>query len=99
VNIFHHDLEPVEVTGFRDLNLVAESLGYILRYYTVGSCKKGKYVLDEMLLITRKLVPVFSILVQVNFVHSPKGCQVMFVHSPYVLVFDREYNKPARVCI
>ena len=56
VDVFHHDLEPVETTRLGDLNLVGEMFNKILVDDTIGSSEEGQYMGDEMTFVVAKLL-------------------------------------------
>jgi hypothetical protein len=97
VDIFHHHLESVEAPCLRHLNFCAEALGQIFEHNTITGCKKGKHMLNEVLLISRKLLPVLRILAEVNFVNGPEASHLILVHLPDVFVNDGQDDEAIRV--
>ena len=83
VDVLHHDLETVETTGLRDLDLGAESLNEVLVDDTIGGGEEGKNVRDEILLVVIELVvPVVEILGEINLFGSPERGLGLLVHLP-----------------
>ena len=73
MDIFHHDLEPVEKLGFCILNFTDEVLGEVFVYDTIAGCKESQDVLDKVALIIVELVgPVMEVLLEVYFFSSPE---------------------------
>lgn len=73
VDVFHHDLESVEASGFWCLDFIAESLDKVLVDDTVRSGEKGQDVRDEEALIIGELVvPIMQILREVDFFGGPE---------------------------
>jgi hypothetical protein len=93
VNVFHHHLETIEASGFRDLNFCAESLGQILIDNTIRGSKEGENVLNEVLFAISESFPVFSVLSKIDFFSGPEGSHLILVHFPDVIIFDWKDNK------
>jgi hypothetical protein len=93
MDVLHSYLEPVEASGFRNLHLGAELLCQVLQNNAVGSGKKCQNVFDEMLLFLVEFLPVLEVLVEVDFVSSPEGGEMLFVHLVYGMVLDGEENE------
>ena len=47
MDVFHHDLEAVETSGFRDLNFITEPFEEVFVDDAVGSGEKGKDMGNE----------------------------------------------------
>jgi hypothetical protein len=63
VDVLHHDLETVEASCLRDLNLSAESLKKVLVDNTIRGSEKGENMRDKVsLIIIESVVPVMEIL-------------------------------------
>ena len=90
VHVLHSDLEAVEAPCLGHLHLRAELLSQILKHDAVRGREKGENILDEVLLVSVQLLPVTVVLVKVDLVCSPEGCQVFFVHLKDGVVLDRE---------
>lgn len=99
MNVLHGHLEPIEAPGLWDLNLRHEPLSKVLKNNTVGGSKKGKHMLDEVLLILVELVPVFQILTQVDFLGGPEASHLVLVHLPNVVVVNWEDDEPVGVLV
>jgi len=54
-------------------------------------------MLDEMLLIFGKFLPVFCVLSEVYFVYSPETSHLIFVHFPDVFVDYGQNYKAVRI--
>ena len=79
----HHDLEPVEATGFSSLDLIAETLKQVLINDAIGRGEKGENVRDEMTFIVVELVgPVMQILGEIHLLCCPEGGFGFLVHHP-----------------
>lgn len=63
VDVLHHDLEPVETSGFWNLNLLHEPLDQIFVDNSVRGSKECQNMRNEIFFILLELsIPVFSIL-------------------------------------
>src|SRR6266508_2052293 len=83
MNVFHHDLETVEATGFGSLNFVGESLDKILIHNAIGGGEESKDVGNEMaLIVVKTIVPIVDILGKVDLLSSPERGLSLFVHLP-----------------
>lgn len=83
VNVLHHDLESVEASSLRDLDLAAEPLNKVLVDNAIGSSEEGKDVRDEELLVSgQTVVPVVEILGEINLLGGPEGSLGLLVHLP-----------------
>lgn len=83
VDVLHHDLEAVEASSLRDLDLAAESFDEVLVDDAIRSSEEGKDVRDEELLIgSDAVVPVVEILGQINLLSSPERGLGLLVHLP-----------------
>jgi hypothetical protein len=62
MDVFHHDLEAIETSCFRDLHFVAESLEKIFVDNSIRGSKEGEDVRDEKLLVCiETMFPVIKI--------------------------------------
>lgn len=83
VDVLHHDLEPVETAGLRDLDLSTETLQQVLVDNAVGGSEEGENVRDEVaLIVVQAVVPVVQILGQINLLGGPEGGLGLLVHLP-----------------
>ena len=83
VDVLHHDLEAVEASSFRNLDLSTETLDQVLVDNSVRGSEEGEDVGDEItLVIVESVVPVVEVLGQINFLSSPEGCFGFLVHLP-----------------
>ena len=99
MDVLHHHLESVEAPGLRNLNFCAEPLSKVFKYNSIRGGKEGEDVLDEVLLVLGKLLPVLGILSQVDLVDSPEAGHLVFVHFPDIFVLDRQNNKSVGVVL
>jgi len=90
VNVLHHHLEAVEASGFGSLDFGAEALGKVFQNNTVRGSEESEYVLDEMLFIRGKPLPVFHVLAEVDLVNGPETSHLVLIHLPNVFVLDRK---------
>ena len=97
VNVLHHDLETVECPCFCPTDFVGEVDDEILVHDTIACSKESENVLEEMLLVFVELFPVFHVLSEIDFFCSPKRCSVLFVHSPDIVMFNREQNETIQI--
>jgi len=97
VNVLHHHLETVEATSFGELDLSAESLSEVLENDTVRGSEESENVLDKMLFIFVKLLPVFGINGEINLIHGPEACHLILVHLPNIMVMNRQDDKTVGV--
>ena len=94
VYILHCNLEPIEATSFRNLNLLHESCGEVLIDNSITSSKERKNIGDEVLLIfVEFLIPVNQVRLEVYLLRGPEAGLCCLVHSPYFLMFDGEEHK------
>ena len=97
VNVFHHDLESVEASGFWPANFSVEIFNQVLVDNTVAGCKEGEDVLDEMLLVLVEVFPVFEVLCKIDFFSGPERGLCLLVGGPNIVVFNWEKNEPVQV--
>lgn len=91
MDVLDHDLESVEATSLRDLDLSTETLHQVLVDNTVRSSEESKDVRDEVaLVIIQTVVPVVQVLRQVDLFGSPERSLGLLVHLPYL------YGRKAR---
>ena len=50
-------------------------------------------MLNEMLIIIRKLLPIFQILSKINLFCGPEASHLLFVHLPDIIVLDGKNDK------
>lgn len=93
VDVLHGDLKTVEAARLGDLHFRAELLSKVLEHDAVRGCEEGEHVFDEVFFVGRELLPVFEVLVEVYFVGSPEGGEVLFVHFVDGVILDREEDK------
>lgn len=97
MDILHGNLEAIEAPCFWYLYFGAELLGEVFKDDAIGGSEECKDILDEMLLITAKFLPIFEILIEVDFLSSPETGQMLLVHVPDVIILDREEDEAVRV--
>lgn len=90
MNVLHHHLETIETASLWNLNLSHEALSEILKDNTVGGSEECENVLDEVLLVIIKLLPVLNVLGKINFFSCPESSLLVLVHFPDVVILDRE---------
>lgn len=61
MDVLHCHLEPIETSGFWNLDLGTKLLRQVLHHNAVAGGKKGKNVLDEMFLLFIQSLPVSGI--------------------------------------
>lgn len=93
MDVFHSNLESIEAAGFRDLHLSAELFRQIFKDDAIACRKESKDILDEMFLFLVQLVPISQILVEINLVGGPEGCQMFFVHFEDRVIFDGKQDE------
>jgi len=54
-------------------------------------------VLDEVLLVITELLPVFNVLSKINFFSCPECGLLILVHTPDVVILDREQHEAVRI--
>lgn len=83
VDVLHHDLETVEATSLRDLDLAAEALDEVLVDNAIGGSEERENVGDEVaLVVVQAVVPVVQILGKINFLGGPERGLGLLVHLP-----------------
>lgn len=96
--VLHHDLEAIEATCFRNLNLTAESLDKVFVDDSVRGSKEGKDVRDkEAFVIVQFVVPVVEIFGEVDFFGSPEGSFSFLICLPDLMVPKSMLAKGIRV--
>mmetsp|Transcript_101880 Transcript_101880/g.265950 ORF Transcript_101880/g.265950 Transcript_101880/m.265950 type:complete len:406 (+) Transcript_101880:274-1491(+) len=90
VDVLHGDLEAVEASRLRDLDLARETRGQVLQHDAVRGREKGEDVLHEVLLLLAEGVPILAVLRQVDLLRRPKGGLMFLVHLVDAGVLDRE---------
>jgi len=69
----------------------------IFKNDAIGSSKEGQDVLDEVLLIGIEFLPILEILVEIDLVGGPEGCEMFLIHFIDRGVVDGEQNESLRV--
>ena len=82
VNVFHHNLEPIEGTGFWPADFIGEVDAQVLIDNAIACGKEGKDVLEEVLFISVEVLPVFEIFSLIDFFCGPEASHLLFVHLP-----------------
>lgn len=87
VDVLHHDLETVEATSLRDLDLATETLDEVLVDDAVRRGEESQDMGDEVaLVIVEAVVPVVQVLGQIDLLSSPEGSLGLLVHLPDLCV-------------
>lgn len=97
MDVLHHHLEAVEASGFGNLDFGHEPLGKVFEDDTIGGSKEGQYILNEVLLVVVKFLPVEDVNSKVDLVYGPEAGHLILVHFPDVGVLDGQDNEPVRV--
>lgn len=90
MNVFNHDLESVETSGFCHLNLPNESLSQILIHDPIWGSEEGQDIRDEVFLVLRQTIPMLKIFREIHFFDRPNGSYCLFVHLPNLGIFNGE---------
>ena len=56
-------------------------------------------MLDEVLFVLLKRLPVLRVLAKVNLVDCPEASHLVLVHLPDIVVLDRKNNEAVRVLL
>lgn len=90
MDVFHGDLESIETSGFRDLHLRTELTGKIFQDDAITGGKKCQHILDKVFFIGVEFLPIFQVLVEVDFISSPKWSKMFFIHLIDRMMMDGE---------
>lgn len=93
VDVLHRNLKAVEAARLGDLHFRAKLLSKVFEDNTVRGREEGEDVLDKVFFVGGEFLPVFEVLVEVYFVGSPEGGEVLFVHFVDGVVLDGEEYK------
>lgn len=80
MDVFHGDLEAIETSCLWHLNFRAELLGKVLHNDSVTCGEEGQNVFDEVFFIGVQFLPVLEVLVEIDFIGSPKRGEMLLVH-------------------
>lgn len=97
VDILDGDLESIKCTRLCDLDLFHEENGEIFEDDAIGCGEEGKNMTDEVAFVGGKILPVWKIGREINFLGSPKRGFGFLVHFPYLWVLDWEHAEAVRV--
>lgn len=90
-------METVKTAGLGDLDFGCEPLSKIFQHNAIRGGKESKNVLDEMSLVLCEFFPILDILSEVDLLSSPECGLLVLVHSPYVVILNREEYKAVGV--
>lgn len=83
MDVLDHDLETIEATRFRNLDLATKTFHKVLIHDPIGSGEESEDVGDEVtLVIVQAIVPVVKVFGQVDFLSCPEGGLGLLVHLP-----------------
>ena len=83
VDVLHHDLEAVEASCLRDLDLAREALDKVFVDNAIGGSEESEHVGDEeALVVVETLVPVVNVLGEIDLFCGPEGSLGLLVHLP-----------------
>ena len=91
VDILNRDLEAVEGTRLRDLDLLHESSGEILQNDAVRGGEEGEDMGDEVLLIWDEIFPLALVLGKIHLLGGLERGFCFLVHFPDLWVFGWEH--------
>lgn len=94
VNVLHCDLETIETSGFRNLNLWAKLLSQVFKHDAITGGEECENILDEMFLFFIEFLPISEVLVEIDFISCPERGKMSLVHLINWMVFDWEQNEP-----
>mmetsp|Transcript_139763 Transcript_139763/g.197928 ORF Transcript_139763/g.197928 Transcript_139763/m.197928 type:complete len:203 (+) Transcript_139763:437-1045(+) len=97
VDVLHCDLEAIEGTGFRNLNLRRELRRKVFQDDAIRGREKGKDMLDEVLLALIQIHPILAVLSQIDLLRCPERCFVLLVHLPNFRMLQRKHDPALRV--
>ncbi|RUS32302.1 LOW QUALITY PROTEIN: hypothetical protein BC938DRAFT_475773 [Jimgerdemannia flammicorona] len=83
MDVFNHNLEPIEAPRLGNLNVIAEAFDEVLVDNTIRRGEEGENVGNEVALVFRQfVVPVILILRKVDLFSGPEGRFGLFVELP-----------------
>ncbi|PON95382.1 hypothetical protein TorRG33x02_089040 [Trema orientale] len=97
VDVLDGDLEAVEGTRLRDLDLLHEPPGEVLQDDAVRGGEEGEHVGDEVLLVGGHRLPLPDVLGEVHLLRRPERGLRLLVHLPDFRVLNWEHAEPIRV--
>jgi len=99
VDVFHHHLETVECSCFRNLNFSHESLSKVFENNAVTGSEKGQDILNEVLLVFTEFLPVLHVSLEVDLINGPEAGHLVLVHLPNIMVLDGQNHKTVWILI
>src|SRR5690349_14712114 len=88
MDIFHHNLEPVEASCFRKLNLTHEVHRQVFVYYSIAGREEGQDMGNKMALTIIQGGPVLQVAAKIYLFGCPEAGFVLFVHLPNLWIVD-----------
>ena len=88
-DVFNKDLKSIEAASLGALNLLGEVGKEVFVHNTIGACKKGKNVRQEVSFFVGEFFPVIDVFGQVDFFWEPNRRVGLFDFFPELKVQDR----------
>ena len=93
MDVFDHNLEAIEASGFRYCNFGGKVVTQVLVDNTIGSGEECMNMGKKVALVVRQLGPVRNVCGKVDLLSRPEGGFGFLVHLPDVVVLDGDNAK------